>query len=503
MPVMVELPGQGTAEPVALPFCLRPRLFQIIGAIGKFLLELIILILWLPPGAKANPRNMCLAAARGGIYLIMSGLGYTLVLTIQSQGSPEDATWVTSTVSEALGVPELECFPKTRSKRDVLDFLFQGAGDQTTPMDFGLPAEAITDQGLSAHQPAKELITLSALPAQLTTELPRESSTLGSSTLGPRSASEPPNIESVETTTTSQDLPSEAPSPASAGPQCPPCFNKPACNIWKTQVVEIELELQALSTQLNQERNECEEQKGDQAKSFEVQLAALTDQNTMQLQSVKNDLALTKVRHADRANSQAQFFKNQMDALTMESSAQLKSAQREIAFGKSSCELQLEQKDLLLGQVKGDLIQQETLVESLTHQLQSTKKSLMESADNSSHPCTVVKEATKPSGNPLKSLPTLPDDHNSSLPMEPKALTEGAPMPLLSTSFDIALVASAGMLLALLCLIVGHRCGTDREKVLGPGHDPVANNKLTLRRIASVGKQKGEDLTHLDLETTV
>ena len=127
----------------------------------------------------------------------------------------------------------------------------------------------------------------------------------------------------------------------------------------------------------------------------------------------------------------------------------------------------------------------------------------MESADNSSRPCTVVKEATQPSGNPLKSLPTLPADHNSSLPMAPKALTEGAPMPLLSTSLDIALVASAGMLLALLCLIVGHRCGTDREKVLGPGPDPVANNKLTLRRIASVGKQKGEDLTHLDLETTV
>ena len=76
-------------------------------------------------------------------------------------------------------------------------------------------------------------------------------------------------------------------------------------------------------------------------------------------------------------------------------------------------------------------------------------------------------------------------------------------MPLLSTSFDIALVASAGMLLALLCLIVGHRCGTDREKVLVPRHDPVANNKLTLRRIASVGKQKGENLNNLDLETTV
>ena len=127
----------------------------------------------------------------------------------------------------------------------------------------------------------------------------------------------------------------------------------------------------------------------------------------------------------------------------------------------------------------------------------------MESFDNSSHPCKVVKEATKPAGNPLKSLPTLPADHNSSLPMAPKALTEGAPMPLLSTSFDIALVASAGMLLALLCLIVGHRCGTDREKVLVPRPDPVANNKLTFRRIASVGKQKGENLTNLDLETTV
>ena len=369
-------------------------------------------------------------------------------------------------------------------------------------MDFGLPTEATTDKGLSVHQPAKELTTSSALPAQPTTELPRESSNQHqSSTLRPRSASEPPNIESIEATTTSQDLPSEAPSPASAGPQCPICFNNSACNIWKTQLVESDLKLQSLSTQLSQERNKCEEQKGDQAKSFEVQLAAITDQNNLQLQSVKNDMALTKVRHEDRANSQALFFKNQMDALTVESSAQLKSAQREIAFEKSSCELLLEQKDLLMGQVKDDLIQQETLVKSLNHQLQSAKESLMESFDNSSHPCTVVKEATKPAGNPLKSLPTLPADHNSSLPMAPKALTEGAPMPLLSTSLDIALVASAGMLLALLCLIVGHRCGTDREKVLVPKPDPVANNKL--RRIASVGKQKGETLTNLDLETTV
>ena len=127
----------------------------------------------------------------------------------------------------------------------------------------------------------------------------------------------------------------------------------------------------------------------------------------------------------------------------------------------------------------------------------------MESFDNSSHPCKVVEEATKPAGNPLKTLPTLPADLNSSLHLEPKALTEDSPMPLLSTSFDIALVASAGMLLALLCLVVGHRCGTDKEKVLGTGRDPVANNKPTLRRVASVGKQKGQDLTHLDLEAIV
>ena len=130
MPVMVEMPGQApAAEPTTIPFCLRPRVIQIFLAVVRFLFELLIMILWLPSGAKVNPRNMALAAARGCVYLVVSGLGYTLVLTIKSQGDPEQTTWITSTVSDALGVPERNCQPLVRTKRGALDFLFTEPDD--------------------------------------------------------------------------------------------------------------------------------------------------------------------------------------------------------------------------------------------------------------------------------------------------------------------------------------------------------------------------------------
>ena len=124
MPVMIDMPPAPPAEPTATPYCLRPRAFQIIGVIAKFLVELTIMVLWLPDGARVNARNISLAAARGVLYLIASGLGYSLVLTIQAQGAPEEQTWVTSSISDALGVPEMRCEPISRVKRGTLDFLF-------------------------------------------------------------------------------------------------------------------------------------------------------------------------------------------------------------------------------------------------------------------------------------------------------------------------------------------------------------------------------------------
>ena len=126
MPVMLELPAPGPqAEPTRLPFCLRPQVIRIVAAVCKFLLELVIMILYLPPGTPTTARNLGLAGARGCIYLAISGLGYSLVLTIQSQGNPDQATWITSTVNDALGVPSLSCQPLMRQKRGTLDFLFK------------------------------------------------------------------------------------------------------------------------------------------------------------------------------------------------------------------------------------------------------------------------------------------------------------------------------------------------------------------------------------------
>ena len=115
---MLALPApEAQAEPSRLPFCLRPQVIRVFGAVCKFLVELVIMILYLPPGTPATPRNLALAGARGCVYLVISGLGYSLVLTIQTQGDPDQATWITSTVSDALGVPNLDCQPLVRQKR--------------------------------------------------------------------------------------------------------------------------------------------------------------------------------------------------------------------------------------------------------------------------------------------------------------------------------------------------------------------------------------------------
>lgn len=103
-----------------------PALFTCSKVVFGFILELLLMILWLQPGTKVSPRNVALACARGTIYTGASTIGYSLVLTLKAQGKPEEQTWVTSSVSEALGLSDNACSPLTiRSKRDTLDFLFQ------------------------------------------------------------------------------------------------------------------------------------------------------------------------------------------------------------------------------------------------------------------------------------------------------------------------------------------------------------------------------------------
>ena len=156
MPVMIEEPPLPQAEPTATPYCLRPRAFQIIGAIAKFLVELTIMVLWLPDGARVNARNISLAAARGVLYLVASGLGYSLVLTIQAQGTPEEQTWVTSSISDALGVPEMKCEPISRVKRGTLDFLFPeiGLAELNNSLDLSQVSASSIPKTLSTSNPS-------------------------------------------------------------------------------------------------------------------------------------------------------------------------------------------------------------------------------------------------------------------------------------------------------------------------------------------------------------
>ena len=103
-----------------------PALFTCSKVVFGFILELLLMILWLQPGTEVSPRNVALACARGTIYTGASSIGYSLVLTLKAQGKPEEQTWVTTSVSEALGLSDNACSPLTiRSKRDTLDFLFQ------------------------------------------------------------------------------------------------------------------------------------------------------------------------------------------------------------------------------------------------------------------------------------------------------------------------------------------------------------------------------------------
>ena len=159
-----------------------PALFTCFKVVFGFILELLLMILWLQPGTKVSPRNVALACARGTIYTGASSIGYSLVLTLKAQGKPEEQTWVTSSVSEALGLSDNACSPLTiRSKRDTLDFLFQPTA---------LPSSTPAPSSSSASPP----LAPAAVAAEAAKVMAIAATALPSSTPAPSSSSASPSL---------------------------------------------------------------------------------------------------------------------------------------------------------------------------------------------------------------------------------------------------------------------------------------------------------------------
>ena len=172
-----EHPGSQAPKP--------PALFTCFKVVFGFILELLLMMLWLQPGTKVTPRNVALACARGTIYTGASSIGYSLVLTLKAQGKPEQQTWVTSSVSEALGLSDNACSPLTiRSKRDTLDFLFQPTA---------LPSSTPAPSSSSASPP----LASAAVAAEEEKVMAIAATALPSSTSGPFSSSASPSPTSA------------------------------------------------------------------------------------------------------------------------------------------------------------------------------------------------------------------------------------------------------------------------------------------------------------------
>ena len=170
-----------------------PALFTCSKVVFGFILELLLMILWLQPGTEVSPRNVALACARGTIYTGASSIGYSLVLTLKAQGKPEEQTWVTTSVSEALGLSDNACSPLTiRSKRDTLDFLFQPTA---LPSSTPAPSSSSASPSLAPAAVAAEGAKAMAIPA---TALPSSTPAPSSSSASPSLTTAVPDSEKTD-----------------------------------------------------------------------------------------------------------------------------------------------------------------------------------------------------------------------------------------------------------------------------------------------------------------
>ena len=491
MPVMLELPApEPQAEPSRLPFCLRPQAIRIFAAVCKFLLELAIMILYLPPGTPATARNLALAGARGCIYLVISGLGYTLVLTIQSQGDPDQATWITSTVNDALGVPDLSCQPLVRQKRGALDFLFPV--EEVTTITPTLPVSILTTTlqpaiRVTKAEPDAASIGFTSPPAQpqdprrkQETQVVVNPATLAQD-FPPTGGTEPPSSTFHPTSSPPVTLDLLEPDHGTSANPIQELFGKiiPATTPGLPSTSTTENPCPVLQEQtvldLKKELNHVKTQLGGQVELVAQYAAFLTSTQAKQ-EMIEKDL------HTQTQN---------VHELKAELSHQVDLVAQYDAFLTST-----EEKQEVL---KENLHQQTQKVQDLEAELANQKNNNKATAG----PIDCLEEMV-PSATPgTLDVPETPPQ------ADPKAETDTGPSPssLLSPPLDLITVGAAGLLLAFFALLTGRCCGARKrkakllldQKLTIPGS---SLNQPILRRVRSVGKNGKEalvDLTTVDL----
>ena len=505
MPVMLELPApEPQAEPTRLPFCLRPQVIRIFAAVCKFLLELVIMILYLPPGTPATARNLGLAGARGCIYLAISGLGYSLVLTIQSQGNPDQATWITSTVNDALGVPSLSCQPLMRQKRGTLDFLFKA--DEVTTVSPTMPDSIIRTTLQPAIRGSKAAHGKAIIGSNSSSSQP----------LDPRKEQETEVLQN--TNTQNQSLPltegTETPSnPTNAtNPTSPAVVTtdlpEPDHDLLPTVSTEDPCTVLQEHTVVDL-RNELD--------NFKKQLRRQTDLVT-QYNAV---LSSTKAKQ-ERLENDLSKQTNKVQQLTTKLGRQVDL----VAQYDAVLTLTEEKKEVLTANL---LKQNQTVLElkaELARQKDSKQATAVPTAcleklqpsattgipDVPKFPSKPVSTADleKPQPSATTGIPDVPKFPSKP---EPKAeeTNETFPLPLLPSPLDLVAVGAAGLLLAFLALLMGWCCGARKrkakllldQKLALPG--PSMNQPI-LKRVRSVGRNGREalvDLTTVDLSASI
>ena len=450
---MLELPApEPQAEPSRLPFCLRPQAIRIFAAVCKFLLELAIMILYLPPGTPATARNLALAGARGCIYLVISGLGYTLVLTIQSQGDPDQATWITSTVNDALGVPDLSCQPLVRQKRGALDFLF--------------PVEEVTT--ITPTLPVS-ILTTTLQPAIRVTKAEPDAASIGF-TSPPAQPQDPRRKQETQVVVTPATLAQDFPPTGGTEP--------PSSTFHPTSSPPVTLDL-------------LEPDHGTSANPIQELFGKIIPATTPGLPSTSTTENPCPVLQEQTVLD----LKKELNHVKTQLGGQVDLVAQYAAFLTST-----EEKQEVL---KENLHQQTQKVQDLEAELANQKNNNKATAG----PIDCLEEMV-PSATPgTLDVPETPPQAN------PKAETDTGPSPssLLSPPLDLITVGAAGLLLAFFALLTGRCCGARKrkakllldQKLTIPGS---SLNQPILRRVRSVGKNGKEalvDLTTVDLSISI
>ena len=479
MPVMLELPSpEPPAEPTRTTFCLRPQAIRIFAAVCKFLLELAIMILYLPPGTQATARNLALAGARGCIYLVISGLGYTLVLTIQSQGDPDQATWLTSTVNDALGVPDLSCHPLVRQKRGALDFLF--TADELPSIVTTLP-QSIMEAALKT--PILENETRSDASADGFNSFPSMNQSLEQKTSTWAPASKPNSTMPSSTQPT-------------ISPEVLRSLEAQVGQAWaetkeeKRRVEEAEVRVASMQEEVDRAQLEVG------AAVQEMHQTARTCERKLDRYKTRLDLQMELVNRSKK-EVEAAIEETHQTAITCETKLDQIQAKLELQVELvAQYEEFLTNREEKLEELSEDLENQTKNVKTLKDELE-TQQNHRKDADN----CLKASSTSDIAGKVgVSKIPPTPETKAAEdLGTSPVSLL---PPPLTVGWHEVVGLSLIVLILGVCCLLVGKCLGArKRQGKLRMDHQLVlpgsALNKPILKRVRTVGKKGNEALVDL------